>query len=84
MACITALSRRGVSGAAFAWVLALTVAGCSNPAPAAPAYFSPPAVPLVTPAPRLGQHTDEVLASLLGMPEGEIARLHDRKVVAAR
>lgn len=34
------------------------------------------------PAPRLGEHTDEILATLLGLPEGEIGRLHDAKVVA--
>jgi 2-methylfumaryl-CoA isomerase len=34
------------------------------------------------PAPRLGEHTDEVLAEVLGLPAGEIARLHDAGVVA--
>ncbi|MDB5451220.1 MAG: L-carnitine dehydratase/bile acid-inducible protein [Phenylobacterium sp.] len=34
------------------------------------------------PAPRLGQHTDEVLAELLGMSSAEIAVLHDAGVVA--
>jgi 2-methylfumaryl-CoA isomerase len=33
-------------------------------------------------APRLGEHTDEVLADLLGMSSGEIARLHDAGTVA--
>jgi 2-methylfumaryl-CoA isomerase len=33
-------------------------------------------------APTLGQHTDEVLAELLGMADGEIGRLHDQKLVA--
>ena len=33
-------------------------------------------------APRLGQHTDEVLAEVLGLPEGEIGRLHDAGLVA--
>jgi 2-methylfumaryl-CoA isomerase len=33
-------------------------------------------------APMLGQHTDEVLAGLLGMASGEIGRLHDQKLVA--
>ena len=35
-------------------------------------------------APTLGQHTDEVLAELLGMGSGEIGRLHDQKLVAGR
>lgn len=34
------------------------------------------------PAPLLGQHTDEILADVLGMDSGAIARLHDGKVVA--
>lgn len=34
------------------------------------------------PASRLGQHTDEVLAQVLGLSGGEIARLHDAGVVA--
>lgn len=33
-------------------------------------------------APTLGQHTDEVLASVLGMGSGEIGRLHDEGLVA--
>jgi 2-methylfumaryl-CoA isomerase len=36
----------------------------------------------VTPAPRLGADTDEVLAEVLGLSSGEIARLHDAGLVA--
>ncbi len=36
----------------------------------------------VTPAPLLGQHTDEILADTLGLSDSDIARLHDRSVVA--
>lgn len=36
----------------------------------------------VTPAPRLGEHTDEVLAQMLGLSGAEIARLHDQGIVA--
>jgi 2-methylfumaryl-CoA isomerase len=32
-------------------------------------------------APVLGQHTDEILSGILGLPAHEIARLHDEKVV---
>jgi 2-methylfumaryl-CoA isomerase len=34
------------------------------------------------PAPRLGQHTDEILAEVLGLSSAEICRLHDQGVVA--
>jgi len=34
------------------------------------------------PAPRLGEHTDEILSDLLGMSSGEIAALHDARIVA--
>jgi 2-methylfumaryl-CoA isomerase len=37
----------------------------------------------VRPAPRLGEHTEEVLADVLGLGGGEIARLHDAGVVAS-
>lgn len=33
-------------------------------------------------APRLGEHTEQVLAEVLKLPEIEIARLHDRGIVA--
>jgi 2-methylfumaryl-CoA isomerase len=36
----------------------------------------------VRPAPRLGQHTDEVLAEVLALSDIEIGRLHDDGVVA--
>lgn len=36
-----------------------------------------------TPAPALGAHTEAVLADLLGLDGGEIARLHDAGVVAS-
>jgi 2-methylfumaryl-CoA isomerase len=32
-------------------------------------------------APRLGQHTDEVLAEVLGLGDSELAQLHDRGIV---
>jgi 2-methylfumaryl-CoA isomerase len=36
----------------------------------------------VRPAPRLGQHTDEILADILGLTSGEIGRYHDAGVIA--
>lgn len=35
----------------------------------------------VGPAPRLGQHTDEILSAILGLSDGEIGKLHDAGVV---
>ncbi len=37
----------------------------------------------IVPAPLLGQHTDEILAGVLGLSDREIGSLHDRGVVAA-
>ncbi len=34
------------------------------------------------PAPRLGEHTDAVLAQVLGLSSAEIGRLHDNGIVA--
>ena len=34
------------------------------------------------PAPTLGQHTDEILSGILGLPDHEIVRLHEEKVVS--
>ena len=56
--------------------------GLSYPAPGAMASIPQDARGPVRPAPRLGQHTDEVLAELLGMSGTEIGRLHDAGVVA--
>ena len=61
-----------------------------RPRPAAAAYRTP-ASPLdfssiarlpPLPAPALGQHTDEILAGVLGLPDHEIGRLHDKGIVA--
>ena len=56
--------------------------GLSYPAPGAMATIPQDSRGEVRPAPRLGQHTDEVLAELLGMSGTEIGRLHDAGVVA--
>ena len=50
--------------------------------PASPLDFSAVARVPPLPAPRLGEHTDEILADLLGLPASEIGKLHDRGVVA--
>jgi 2-methylfumaryl-CoA isomerase len=54
----------------------------SYPAPGAMATIPQDARGSVQPAPRLGQHTDDVLAEVLGMSGTEIGRLHDAGVVA--
>ncbi|HEY0436056.1 MAG TPA: CoA transferase [Phenylobacterium sp.] len=51
-------------------------------APGAMGAVLPDARRRVRPAPRLGQHTDQVLAEVLGLGSTEIARLHDAGVVA--
>ena len=49
--------------------------------PASPLYFSSAGRVPALPAPRLGEHTDEILAGL-GMSTTEIGRMHDRGIVA--
>jgi 2-methylfumaryl-CoA isomerase len=50
--------------------------------PGAPVAFGDvPRVPPL-PAPRLGQHTDEILLDLLGLSEAEVGQLHDDGIVA--
>lgn len=56
--------------------------GLTYPAPGAMGTIPQDVRGPVTPAPKLGQHTDEVLAEVLGLSGAEIARLHDAKVVA--
>jgi 2-methylfumaryl-CoA isomerase len=56
--------------------------GLRYPAPGAMATIPQDERGPVTPAPRLGQHTDEVLAEVLGLSDGEIAKLHDARIVA--
>ena len=50
--------------------------------PGSPLYFGDAARVPVRRAPLLGEHTDEILADVLGLGEGEIGRLHDVGVVA--
>lgn len=51
------------------------------PVAASPVQFGAvPRQPPV-PAPLLGQHTDEILSGILGLPDLEIAKLHDEKIV---
>ena len=56
--------------------------GLTYPAPGAMGTIPQDQRLSVQPAPKLGQHTDEVLAEVLGMSSGEIGKLHDAGVVA--
>jgi 2-methylfumaryl-CoA isomerase len=51
-------------------------------AAASPLDFSKlPRLP-AAPAPRLGQHTDEILLGLLGLSSAQVGALHDAGIVA--
>jgi 2-methylfumaryl-CoA isomerase len=50
--------------------------------PGSPLYFGSHAHADAVPAPRLGAHTDEILATVLGLDAAAIGRLHDAKLVA--
>ena len=51
--------------------------------PGSPIEFSQGARQDPRPAPRLGEHTEEILADVLGLAASEIARLHDDGIVAS-
>lgn len=51
------------------------------PVAASPLQFGAVPREAPQPAPLLGQHTDEILSGILGLPGHEIARLHDDKVI---
>jgi 2-methylfumaryl-CoA isomerase len=71
--------RFGFGAAAMATVA--QPSGYAYPAPGAAASFvGAPRAPS-SPAPRLGEHTVEVLATVLGLAEGEIARLQGERIV---
>jgi len=50
--------------------------------PSSPLFFSGSEHLDAQPSPRLGEHTDEVLATFLGLSSAVIGRLHDQHVVA--
>ena len=59
------------------------VSGVVAPAPGAAATFVGAERGAPVRAPRLGEHTDEVLAEVVGLGSGEIGRLHDSGIVQA-
>jgi 2-methylfumaryl-CoA isomerase len=56
--------------------------GLTYSAPGAPVMIPQDTRIDARPAPKLGEHTDEVLANVLGLSSGEIGRLHDAGTVA--
>src|SRR5436305_14019 len=52
------------------------------PMPGLPLDFGAAPREPTLPAPRLGQHTDQVLSEVLGLPDGDITRLHDSGIAA--
>jgi 2-methylfumaryl-CoA isomerase len=52
------------------------------PVPGLPTVFSALPREAARPAPRLGEHTEAILADVLGLPSGAIGRLVDARVVA--
>jgi 2-methylfumaryl-CoA isomerase len=50
--------------------------------PGQPMHFSASERHPAAPAPRLGQHTNEILGDLLGLSDAEIGKLHDQGIVA--
>ncbi|MFT3721137.1 CoA transferase [Pseudorhodoferax sp.] len=57
--------------------------GLRYPAPGAAASFHASARQPAVPAPRLGEHTDAVLAEVLSLSPARIGQLHDAKIVAS-
>ena len=51
--------------------------------PGSPLDFAAAPRDAVRPGPRLGEHTDEILAEVLGLGDGAIGALHDRGIVGA-
>jgi len=56
------------------------VAGALSQQAPYPRFVGAP-VPVPTGAPRLGEHTDDVLSELLGLDAAELARLHEEAVI---
>jgi len=50
--------------------------------PGLPLDFSASPREPTLPAPRLGEHTDQVLSEVLGLPAREVARLHEAGIAA--
>lgn len=55
--------------------------GAAFPIPGAPMWFDGLARAQPKPAPRFGEHTDQVLADVLGLGDGQIGALHDKGLV---
>ena len=55
----------------------------SFPVPASPVNFGQCGANDARPAPRLGQHTEEILSDVIGADDREIAQLFDEGIVAS-
>jgi 2-methylfumaryl-CoA isomerase len=65
-----------------AFQMATQPSGLTYPVPGPTATLAGEDRGRVAIAPRLGQHTDEILAQILGLDSGAIGRLHDAGLVA--
>lgn len=71
-----------VTGAGSIFATVTHAGGATYRTPASPLDFGSVEGLPPLPSPALGQHTDEILADELGLPDHEIGRLHDEGVVA--
>jgi len=65
----------------FETVAQPALGGAAFPIPGAPVWFEGMARRAPAPAPRFGEHTDQVLADVLGLGSGQIGALHDKGIV---
>jgi 2-methylfumaryl-CoA isomerase len=64
----------------FTWLDQPGIGRCL--APATPLHFSRVERLPAAPAPLLGEHTDQILLDVLGLPSAEVGQLHDAGIVA--
>jgi len=77
-----AMEEKGMFGDSPLFAPVAHNSGYTYPTPGAAADFVSSMRQSPRRAPRLGENTEEVLADLLGLPDNEIAKLHDTGIVA--
>lgn len=77
-----AMEQKGMFGDSALFSPVTHTSGLTYPTPGAAADFVDSVRQSPRRAPRLGENTEEVLAELLGLPDGDIAKLHDKGIVA--